>query len=377
MILLAFCLDLAIVCLGAAGTALHFAEYGWSMFQFYTLCSNVFLLLACAAQAWYEGRILLNRGLFVPSWARLLKYCAVCTVTVTFFVVVFVLVPLAGGFQWLPYALTDGAMLYHHTLCPLLGLASFVFVDRVSLPDKRVTLWALAPTLLYAAVATALNAAGTLYGPYPFLHVYEQPLWASALWYAAILGGAWLLAFAVWRLARRFAAPRQDVPAVPEAWAWTADGYVRNQDALSAYVYRTIPASVNACGPVAAYNLRRYAGQDAALPDVLAEMDGMHLLRVPGPTFMHVMRRYLRKYLPGWRETRGRAAALAAAERSRMGVFRYHERRVPHFAAYVRARGGAFRFFNVSDDAEDATLTMAEFARGHLLGGSVRLICWE
>lgn len=377
MVLLAFCLDAAIALLGAVGAALHFAELGWAMFQYYTLCSNVFLLLACAVQAWYEGRVLLKKGLFVPSWVRLLKYFAVCTVTVTFFVVVFILVPLAGGPRWLAYALTNGAMLYHHTLCPLLGLASFVFVDRVSLPDRRVTLWALAPTALYALVATALNLTRTLHGPYPFLYVYEQPAWASAVWFAAILGVAWALAFAVWRLSLRFAAPREAASSLPEAAAWTADGYLKNQDALSSYTYRAIPASHNACGPVAAYDLRRYAGQDAAFADVLAEMDGMHLLRVPGPTFLYVMRKYLRKYLPGGRETRGRDACLAAAERSRMGVFRYREQRVPHFVAYYRADGGMFRFFNVSDGAEDVTLALADFGREHLRGGSVRLLYWE
>lgn len=377
MILLSFCFDLAIVLLSAIGTYLHFSQFAWTMFQYYTLDSNVLLLLACAIQAWYEGCILLRRRMFVPSWVRVLKYIAVCTVMVTFFVVIFILVPMAGGLSWLPYSLFHGAMLYHHTLCPLLGVLSFVFLDRASLPDRRITLWALLPTALYAAVSIVLNALRALHGPYPFLYVHEQPVWMSAVWCALILALAWVLALLVWKLSLRFRAPREVPEPVSEAEAWTADGYIRDQDALHAYTYRTIPASNNACGPVAVYNLRHHEGHGAAFADILSEMDALHLLCVPGPTLMHVMRKYLARYLPGWREVHGRGAALAAAERSRMGIIRYHEQMVPHFVAYYRLADGTFRFLNVWDGMEDLTLAMQDFGRAHLLGGSVKLLYWE
>ena len=377
MILLSFLLDAAIVVLGAVGAALSLRINGWGMFQFYTLDSNLFLLLACAVQAWYEANILRGKRFFVPSWVRVLKYFAVCTVMVTFFVVLFILVPLAGGLPMLIPYLTQGSMLYHHLLCPVLGALSFLLLDRVRLPDRRVTLWALAPTLLYALVTIVLNAARLLRGPYPFLHVYEQPVYMSVVWCVVICGLAWVLAFLVWKLSLRLGIPRETPPAIPEAEGWTADGYIRDQDALSSYTYRTIPASDNSCGPVAAFDLRRHEGHDVDFPGVLAEMDGMHLLRVPGPTFLCVMRKYFRKYLPGWHEVHGQDACLAAAEKSRMGVFRYHEQRVPHFVPYYRADGDVFRFFNVSDGAEDTSLTMADFAKEHFLGGSVKLIYWE
>ena len=140
--------------------------------------------------------------------------------------------------------------------------------------------------------------------------------------------------------------------------------------------YRTIPASGNGCGPVAAFNLRRYAGQNPDFSSVLAQMDAMHWFHMPGPTVMPVMRRYLEEYLPGCREVHGRSAAAVAAEQSKMGVFRYHEEGVPHFVSYVRAENG-FRFFNVSTGEEDVTQPMSAFIEKHLRGGSVKLICWE
>ena len=375
--LLAFLLDSLIAILSAAGVYLSFLAQGWGVFQYYTLCSNLLLLLACAVQAAYEARVLCGRALFVPSWVRVFKYVAVSMTTVTFVVVVFVLAPLMGGPARLPWLLTHRSMLFHHTLCPLLGLASFLFADRVSLPDRRASLLAFAPTALYAVVFIVLNIARAVVGPYPFLRVYEQPVWASVLWLVVIPGAAFLLAEGVRRLSLRLAAPHPPGQPDPEELAWTEDGYLCNQDALFRYTYRAIPANHNSCGPVAAFNLRRRAGHDVRIDDVIAEMDGMHLLRVPGPTRHGVMRRYLRKYLPGWRETSGRAACLAAMEHSRMGVVRYHEQRVPHYVAYCRTEDGTFRFFNVSDDKEDDVMRAENFGAEHLRGGSVRLIWWE
>lgn len=159
--------------------------------------------------------------------------------------------------------------------------------------------------------------------------------------------------------------------------AWTADGYIQNQDLLRGYVYRTIPAQENCCGPVAVYNLCRHMGQELQFGDLLQEMDEMHLLHMPGPTLMYVMRRCLTKYLPGWQEVHGREESAAQAEESSMGIFRYHEEKIPHFVGYYREQEDGFRFYNVCDEQENVIMPMEEFVRGHLLGGSVKLIWWE
>ena len=163
----------------------------------------------------------------------------------------------------------------------------------------------------------------------------------------------------------------------PESAAWTEDGYICDQDALHAYTYRTVPACYNGCGPVAVFDLRRHEGHTVTFPEVLHEMDALHPIRVPGPTCMRALRRYLRGCLPGWREVHGKYEALAAAAASRMGILRYHEQHVPHFVPYFRVGENAFRFLNVSDDTMDDVLTPAEFWQAHLLGGSVKLIYWE
>ena len=149
------------------------------------------------------------------------------------------------------------------------------------------------------------------------------------------------------------------------------DGYITDQDCFSSVRYRTIRADYNGCGWIAAYNLRHFLGHAVHWDEVRAEMDAMHSLRVPGPTLMRVMRGYLGKYVPGYRETAGREEALATAEESLAGIFRYREGDVPHFICYLRQEDGQFRFFNVDDGLEDCVMPMERFGREHFLRGNV------
>ena len=152
---------------------------------------------------------------------------------------------------------------------------------------------------------------------------------------------------------------------------FSADGYIVDQDCFHSLRYRTMPADINGCGWIAAYNLRRFLGRETDWREVLRELEGMHLWNVPGPTLMTVMRAYLRRYVPEAVETVGREEALSAAAASRAGIFRYRERREPHFVSYIRAEEGLFRFFNVTDGQEDCRMTMEAFGREHLRGGTV------
>ena len=151
----------------------------------------------------------------------------------------------------------------------------------------------------------------------------------------------------------------------------SSDGYIFDQDCFSSVRYRTIRADFNGCGWVAAYNLRHFLGHEVSWDEVRAEMDRMHTLRVPGPMLMRVMREYLGRYVPGICETAGREEALAAAEQSRAGIFRYREGDTPHFICFIRQPDGRFRFFNVDDDLVDSVLPMSQFGREHFLRGNV------
>lgn len=158
----------------------------------------------------------------------------------------------------------------------------------------------------------------------------------------------------------------------PLSEGFSPDGYIRDQDCFSSVRYRGMPASINGCGWIAAYNLFRFLGRAEPWDTVRRELDDLHRIRMPGPTLLPVMRGYLLSRVPQLREFRGREAALEAAARSRAGIFRYREEKVPHFVSYLRTEEG-YRFFNVADGLEDAVLSMEQFGREHLRGGLVVL----
>lgn len=163
----------------------------------------------------------------------------------------------------------------------------------------------------------------------------------------------------------------------PLSAAFSKDGYIIDQDCFHEYRYRTMRADINSCGWIAAYNIRHFLGQDTAWDDVRREMEGMHVLNIPGPTHMRVMRQYLNKYIPGIQVTVGKERALEAAEASAAGIFRYREENVPHFISYIRRNDGQYRFFNVTTDQEDILMPMEQFGREHLQGGRVIVLTVE
>lgn len=185
-----FALSLVIVALEVLTGVMAFRELKLAAFQYYTLDSNLLLLVSAVLWLPFEGRYLRD-GVAVPSWVRTVKYTATCTTSVTLMVVLTVLAPMEHDFGGL---LFSGFLLYAHTLCPLLALVSFLFFEGEPKLHQDDVLIAIAPTVLYALVAITLNAAKVWHGPYPFLMVYRQPVWLSILWCAAILGGAWVLA---------------------------------------------------------------------------------------------------------------------------------------------------------------------------------------
>lgn len=148
--------------------------------------------------------------------------------------------------------------------------------------------------------------------------------------------------------------------------AWSADGYIIDQDGLEGYEYRTINASRNGCGPVAAYNILHGLGRDAEFSAVIEELDGLHRMHRPGPTAMNAMRAYLARHLPEMREHTGRDEALEASRKSRAGILRYTEERIPHFVSFLRQEGGGYRFFNVNEGLEDYVCSMEMFFELHV-----------
>jgi len=138
---------------------------GWKLFVFYTQISNILTFLSSAA------------FLAFGAGAAWLRYTSVCMMVMTGLVTAFVLVPMGGDPKQL---LWSGSGLYHHVICPVLTLVSYVFFE----PHVGFgLLWVpVAITLVYGMIMLYLNAKGIVDGPYPFFRVRQQSAGATVLW---------------------------------------------------------------------------------------------------------------------------------------------------------------------------------------------------
>ena len=176
------------------GIVMLFPVYGFEIFKYYTVDSNTLAAVSGILLAAFLLRALVTKKP-VPVWILLAYFTAAVCLTLTFLVVVFVLAPTAGegGYRMM---LTEGDMLYHHLLNPLLTVISSVFLlPRIPTKIPEIAHIALLPTELYGLCAVICNYLLWWNGPYPFLCVYDQPVRDSVLWCAGILGGTYAIGF--------------------------------------------------------------------------------------------------------------------------------------------------------------------------------------
>ncbi len=183
------------------GGVLHLKDYGFKMFYFYTQDSNMFLMIVCLIVGIFQLRILTSKTKEIPLWVQRLKYMATSAVSLTFLVVVFVLIPLAGWDSAVDKLFME-AKLYHHFLCPLLAFLSFVIFEKTPKLKFKDTAYTIVPTVIYAVVLTLLNVFKVVEGPYPYLKVYEQSIFMSCVWFVTILSIAYGICVGVFFLNR-------------------------------------------------------------------------------------------------------------------------------------------------------------------------------
>lgn len=193
----AWILNIMIIIFSTIGTIWEIWENGWGMLCYYTVDSNIFISICCFLDIIWQRNNKERRERAV--WIKNLKYIATCCMMLTFFVVVFILAPM-GGVAGLIQILTEGGLLFHHTLCPIAAIISYYKVDCKQFKlKKNMTYIGMIPTVSYAIVVVILNIKRKIHGPYPFLYVYEQDIWVSAMWILVILGLAYIIGWILWK----------------------------------------------------------------------------------------------------------------------------------------------------------------------------------
>lgn len=198
-------INIIIIILESAGTVICASNAGLEMFRFYTTDSNIFNLTVCIVFVFFTVRALYSKTKRdIPKAVRILKYISVCSLNVTFLVVVIIFAPALGDGGY-GYMLFNGDFLYFHFACPLLSLFSFILFEGGAEFVFGYSLAAIMPTVIYGAAAVLLNILRIMEGPYPFLLVYEQPVYFSVLFFLMILGFTFLSAVIIQKLGSKIA----------------------------------------------------------------------------------------------------------------------------------------------------------------------------
>ena len=199
---IALALNLCLVILEIKGMTIRITRHGSFGFEYYTQDSNLLMLIVAAMACFFILRKMIKRTDY-PRWFSILKYTATLALLLTNLIVVFVLAPGIGFPQGYQLLVFTGAMYYTHLVCPVLAMVSFCLFEKHNLNHKNDAFLAIIYTLVYAVILLILNILHVVWGPYPFLMVYDQPIWTSLLWCVGILGGTYLLALALKCLRRQ------------------------------------------------------------------------------------------------------------------------------------------------------------------------------
>lgn len=176
-------LNILIIILEIVGIIAVYTLYNNFGLIYYTIISNILMLISSSL---FVGYMINNKE--IPKWLSLFKYMSTICVTLTFLVVVFILAPMYN-FNY-KHMLFENELLYLHFLCPILAIITLVFFDKLDI-DKVFIGTSL--TLVYAIILVTLNILKLVDGPYPFLRVYNQPIYISIMWFIIIIGMSYLI----------------------------------------------------------------------------------------------------------------------------------------------------------------------------------------
>lgn len=165
----ALILNLLVIVFEIIGLYISIRTRKWKILYFYTQLSNLTALVSSVLYVFSAGS---------PA-SVLLRYLSTVMLIMTFMITLFVLVPMGGGFRTL---MISGNGLYHHTLCPLISAASYIFLE----PHGGHWLIPTLVTLAYGLIMLYLNWKRLYDGPYPFFRVHNQSVTASVLWTLAL-----------------------------------------------------------------------------------------------------------------------------------------------------------------------------------------------
>ena len=127
-------------------------------FRYFTNLSNAFVAITAAIMLFFNVKNTIKDDYAFPKWIAALKYCATCTVALTFFTVALFLSPLMAFYGKNYFTLFKGNGFFLHFFLPALAVCCFTFFEKSPDIPFQCTYLALLPAIAYSIVYTLMVA---------------------------------------------------------------------------------------------------------------------------------------------------------------------------------------------------------------------------
>lgn len=151
-------------------------------FTYFTTLSNIFIsiiLLIFLIKDIYSLKE--NKEVKLKNYLYIVKFLATISITLTFFVYLTILAPAFEGGILNAYLYNGAGSLCVHFITPILAIIDFLVFDGEYKFEKRYSIYAIIPPLLYVLfVVIASNLGfrwGTMAAPYNFLNFQAETGW--------------------------------------------------------------------------------------------------------------------------------------------------------------------------------------------------------
>jgi len=126
---------------------------GVECFKFFTVDSNILLAIASGIYLYFNINRLMGKEIETPNWLKIFKYVATNAGAITFFVVLFFLMPGGALFQDLSpsYFYEDNCMVLHG-FAPILGMLTLILFEKEDRIERKFTYLIFIPPIIYGIV---------------------------------------------------------------------------------------------------------------------------------------------------------------------------------------------------------------------------------
>ena len=167
-------LNVLFILLEVAAIITTIISVGKIQIEYYTEDSNIFALIVTIIYSYY---LFSNKK--VPKLVNILRLSSLAMLMITFLTVSLVLVPIYRMDLSFAYW---GPNFFYHLVCPILFFINYTFFSKKEELSTKDLFISTTPTIIYGIILMTINVIVKGYGPYPFLYVYEQPVYLSVLW---------------------------------------------------------------------------------------------------------------------------------------------------------------------------------------------------